>query len=148
MFTGVNNTNVSDTALAATGTNLSTVTLGTITQGDGASTPESATVTFSSLTSGQTFTLNGITVIAPSIGLTAYEVATLFANQIASTAAVINQITVDANAPVIMGHNIWIDSSGNISYDVDGDWTQGAIQLITIVPTVGNNILSTDLLLV
>jgi hypothetical protein len=146
-FTGVDNTN--KTNLAVTGTNLSTVTLGTIIDGNGTDTPESVTVTFSALTNDQTFTLNGVTIVAPSIGLTAHEVATLFANQMASTLAVINQIEVGSNPPSTMGNNIWIsDIDGTISYDVDGDWNAGAIQLISVVTQSLGNILSTDLYLV
>jgi hypothetical protein len=143
-FTGVSNGNKSN--LAVTGTNSSTVTIGSVIEGTGSSL-ESAVVTFTALTNDQTFTLNGITVTAPSIGLTAHEVATLFASQQVSTAATINQVSVsDAG---VAGKNIWISNiDGTISYDVDGDWNAGGIQLISVVTPSLGNIADSDLYLV
>jgi hypothetical protein len=87
VFTDANTTsagtNVTD--LAVTGTNASVVSLsGKV---DGATTVrEVVTATFGAMTSGQTFTLDGVTVTAPAGGLTGAEVAAFFSAKAAGAA--------------------------------------------------------------
>lgn len=62
-----------------------------------------------------------------------------------------NKVSVAVSAPVgaASGKNIWVDSNnGTISYDVDGDWSAGSIQLISIVTTTGGSVAASDLYLV
>jgi hypothetical protein len=87
VFTDANTTapgtNVTD--LAVSGTNASVVTLsGKV---DGATTVrEVVTATFGAMTSGQTFTLDGVTVTAPAGGLTGAEVVAFFSAKAAGAA--------------------------------------------------------------
>lgn len=60
------------------------------------------------------------------------------------------KVSVGSTTPAtIDAINLWVnDGDGVISYDEDGDWTTGSVQLISILTTAGAGVLASDLYLV
>jgi flagellar capping protein FliD len=102
------------------------------TPGTGAST-ESATVTFSNLTAGQTITMAGLTFAAGSSGASAAQVASAFANITAGrTASSINLAKILGNA-----------AGGTFTAGPSAEWATGAVSgagnnVVTFTSTTAN----------